>query len=90
VEYPDKGKVVVKKVVYNFSNGATAELELAREETRIGELPPDDKDRIHTIEQQVVELRRNMELQRVIDARWNTGKVESQVGGQAMAYLTGG
>ena len=90
VNYPDKGKVVVKKVVYNFANGATAELELAREETRIGELPPDDKDRIHLIEQQVVELRRNMELQRVLDARWNTGKIESQVGGQVMAYLTGG
>lgn len=90
VDYPDKGKVVVKKITYNFSNGSMAEIELSREETRIGELPPDDKDRMHNIEQQVTDLRRSMELQRSLEARNNTGRTERQTGGQATNSYTGG
>lgn len=56
VDYPDKGKAAVKKVTYNFSDGFVAELELHREETRIGELPPDEKHRMNAVEKTIAKL----------------------------------
>ena len=56
VNYPNKGKAAVRKVTYNFSDGFATELELHREETRIGELPPEEKDRQHKVEKDIAVL----------------------------------
>ena len=39
VDYPDRGKVLVKRLSYQFKDGLVAELELSREEAHFGEIP---------------------------------------------------
>jgi hypothetical protein len=43
IQYPGRGRAAVVKVVHNFSNGFSTDIELTRPEARHGEMPPDDK-----------------------------------------------
>lgn len=56
VNYPAKGKAAVVGLVYNFQDGFVTELELERQETRIGELPPKEMDRMTRVEKVLAEL----------------------------------
>ena len=69
VDYPSKAKAAVVRISYNFNEGLVTELELEREETRVGELPPTERERQNQVARDVVELRRTVDLQREFQAK---------------------
>jgi hypothetical protein len=58
VDYPDRGFAAVKRLVYNFANGFETEIELTREDPRVGELPPTAKELQNDVRRKLTVLRR--------------------------------
>ncbi len=58
VDYPDRGKALVKKICYNFQEGMTAELELTREEFHYGEVPLKYADMQNDIHKDLLKYKR--------------------------------
>ena len=94
VDYPNRGLADVVRVTYSFSEGFSTELELHREECRIGELPPKDKDRQDHVEKEVQNLKRIVAIQQQRAAAGggaaNAGNAEKQIDAGTVTVYTGG
>lgn len=66
VNKPNKGLAAVKRVVYTFSEGLVAELDVRREEARMGEPRLTDQERMHAVEKNVLAQRRTVDTLRAI------------------------
>jgi len=68
VNYPRKAKAAVVRITYNFNDGFVTELELEREETRIGELPLAARELQNHVMRNLVALQRTLDVQRKFQA----------------------
>jgi hypothetical protein len=88
VDHP-KGRAAVRRVTYTFGDGMFGELELAREEARVGETIPTDEQRMHNIEKDYIQMRRLWELNTALAAQGNSQMTTNNgadipVGGQGV------
>jgi hypothetical protein len=90
VDYPDRGKAAVVRVTYNFSGEFSTELELHREETRLGELPPADKDKQNRVERELATLRRSIDVQRAVKPGDDGARPERSIDDDPLGMFTGG
>ena len=89
VDYPEKGLAAVKAITYNFSDGYVNEVELFREEARLGELTPKDQQRQHSIFKQLAQLSRTVDAQ-ARRAQQPAGPQDRPIDVSASNFITGG
>jgi hypothetical protein len=89
VDYPDKGKAYVVRATLSFTDGIVAEIELQREEFRLGEATVEEKDRQHKVEKEIANLRRTVDVQREAAAKLKTGN-ESVTDASGIRFFSGG
>jgi hypothetical protein len=81
VNYPNKGLAAVKKLTYNFGSGFQTELELFREEARVGEMPVPDKERQDKVTNEIANIKKIIDVQKQRDSEKRMGGGEQSVQG---------
>jgi hypothetical protein len=90
VDYPDRGRAAVKRLTYNFEDGYVNELELHREETRLGEVPPAERDRQNRVVKSLTALSRTTAAQAAASARQAKTPKEKPIEVSTIHFITGG
>jgi len=91
VNYPNKGTAAVIRVTYNFSNGFQTEIELHREETRIGEMPIPDQQRQDRVNEEIANIKKTIDVQKNRDREKRSGSADQQIDGTTISkFITGG